>query len=101
MPIGAMVTLRGDRMYDFISKLVNVVLPRIRDFRGLNEHGFDGRGNYNLGLKDQLIFPEIDYDMITKVRGLNITVVTSSSSDAQALSLLKKLGFPFVTKAST
>jgi large subunit ribosomal protein L5 len=67
----------------------------------LNEHGFDGRGNYNLGLKDQLIFPEIDYDMITKVRGLNITVVTSSSSDAQALSLLKKLGFPFVTKAIT
>ncbi|MCE2930804.1 MAG: 50S ribosomal protein L5 [Vampirovibrionales bacterium] len=101
MPIGAMVTLRGDRMYDFVSKLVNVVLPRIRDFRGLNDHGFDGRGNYNLGLKDQLIFPEIDYDMITKVRGLNITVVTSSSSDTEALSLLKKLGFPFVTKAST
>jgi large subunit ribosomal protein L5 len=101
MPIGAMVTLRDDRMYDFISKLVNVVLPRIRDFRGLNDSGFDGRGNYNLGLKDQLIFPEIDYDMISKVRGMNITVVTSSSSDAEALLLLKKLGFPFVAKAST
>jgi len=101
MPVGAMVTLRSERMYDFVSKLVGVVLPRIRDFKGLSSSGFDGRGNYNLGLKDQLLFPEIDYDMISQTRGMNITVVTSASNDEQALVLLKKIGFPFVTKQTT
>ncbi|MFM7389401.1 MAG: 50S ribosomal protein L5 [Vampirovibrionales bacterium] len=101
MPIGAMVTLRDERMYDFLSKLVNVVLPRIRDFRGVSDSGFDGRGNYNLGLKDQLIFPEIEYDMISRMRGMNITIVTSASDDKQAKALLEKMGFPFVAREKT
>lgn len=95
MPIGAKVTLRGDRMYDFIAKLTGVVLPRIRDFRGLSPKGFDGRGNYNLGLKDQLVFPEINYDQVQRLRGMNITIVTSGRNDMEARALLNHLGFPF------
>ena len=95
MPIGAKVTLRGERMYDFIAKLTGIVLPRIRDFRGLSPKGFDGRGNYNLGLKDQLVFPEIDYDKIQRMRGMNVTIVTSARTDMDARALLNHLGFPF------
>lgn len=95
MPIGAKVTLRGDRMYDFIAKLTGVVLPRIRDFRGLDPRGFDGRGNYNLGLKDQLVFPEINYDQVQRARGMNITIVTSGRTDMEARALMNQLGFPF------
>jgi large subunit ribosomal protein L5 len=95
MPIGAKVTLRGDRMYDFIAKLTGIVLPRIRDFRGLSPKGFDGRGNYNLGLKDQLVFPEINYDQVQRMRGMNITIVTSGRNDMEARALLTHLGFPF------
>lgn len=95
MPVGAKVTLRGDRMYDFIAKLNGIAIPRIRDFRGLNDKGFDGRGNYNLGLKDQLMFPEIAYDKIDRVRGMNITIVTSATNDMEAKALLTALGFPF------
>ncbi len=95
MPIGAKVTLRGDRMYDFIAKLTGVVLPRIRDFRGLSPKGFDGRGNYNLGLRDQLVFPEINYDQVQRMRGMNITIVTSGRTDMEARALLNQLGFPF------
>ena len=95
MPIGAKVTLRGDRMYDFIAKLTGIVLPRIRDFRGLSTKGFDGRGNYNLGLKDQLVFPEINYDQVQRMRGMNITIVTSAGVDMEARTLLEHLGFPF------
>jgi large subunit ribosomal protein L5 len=95
MPIGAKVTLRGDRMYDFLAKLTGVAIPRIRDFRGLNDKGFDGRGNYNIGLKDQLVFPEIDYDKIDRIRGMNITIVTTAETDMEAKALLVNLGFPF------
>ena len=95
MPIGAKVTLRGARMHDFVSKLVGIVLPRIRDFRGLSLKGFDGRGNYNLGLKDQLVFPEIHYDQVQRLRGMNITIVTSACTDRDAKVLLDHLGFPF------
>ena len=95
MPIGAKVTLRGERMYDFMTKLISVVLPRIRDFRGLNPKGFDGHGNYNLGLKDQLVFPEISYDEVQQLRGMNITVVTSGQNDIEARALLTQMGFPF------
>lgn len=95
MPIGAKVTLRGDRMYDFIAKLTGIVLPRIRDFRGLSPKGFDGRGNYNLGLKDQLVFPEINYDKVQRMRGMNITIVTSGRTDMEARTLLTLMGFPF------
>jgi large subunit ribosomal protein L5 len=95
MPIGTMVTLRGDRMYDFLTKLLNIALPRIRDFRGLNDNGFDGHGNYNIGLKDQLCFPEIDYDKVDHVRGMNITIVTTAEDDVTAKALLRHLGFPF------
>lgn len=95
MPVGAKVTLRGDRMYLFTNKLLGVVIPRIRDFRGLNETGFDGRGNYNLGLRDQLIFPEIEFDMVSRTRGMNITFVTSTGNDVEAYKLLQHLGFPF------
>ncbi|MGA7276880.1 MAG: 50S ribosomal protein L5 [Desulfocapsaceae bacterium] len=95
MPIGCRVTLRGDRMYDFFSKLVNVALPRVRDFRGVSPKGFDGRGNYSLGVKEQIIFPEIDYDKIDKIKGLNISIVTSAPTNAEGLSLLKLMGMPF------
>ena len=98
MPIGAKVTLRGDRMYDFVDKLVSIALPRVRDFRGISRNSFDGRGNYSIGLKEQLVFPEIDYDKINKVRGLDITIVTSAKTDAEAHGLLSLLGFPFKEK---
>ncbi len=95
MPIGCSVTLRGDRMYDFLSKLINIALPRVRDFRGLSPKGFDGRGNYSMGIKEQIIFPEIDYDKIDKIKGLNITIVTSALTDDVGRSLLRNLGVPF------
>jgi large subunit ribosomal protein L5 len=95
MPIGAMVTLRGDRMYEFLDRLMNVALPRVRDFRGVSTKSFDGRGNYTLGLRDQLIFPEIDYAKVDKQKGMNVTIVTTAKSDDQARSLLKALGMPF------
>jgi large subunit ribosomal protein L5 len=95
MPIGAMVTLRGDRMWEFLDRLLSVVLPRIRDFRGLAPKGFDGHGNYTLGLTEQLVFPEIDYDKIDKVRGMDITLVTSAETDGQGRALLTALGYPF------
>jgi large subunit ribosomal protein L5 len=95
MPIGAMVTLRGDRMYEFFDRLVNVVLPRVRDFRGVSTKSFDGRGNYTLGLHDQLIFPEIDYARVDKLKGMNVTIVTTAQSDDQARALLKHMGMPF------
>src|SRR5512133_2484022 len=93
--IGAMVTLRGDRMYEFFDRLVNIVLPRVRDFRGVSSKSFDGRGNYTLGLHDQLIFPEIDYAKVDKMKGMNVTIVTTARSDDQARALLKHLGMPF------
>ncbi|MGB4503725.1 MAG: 50S ribosomal protein L5 [Syntrophaceticus sp.] len=95
MKIGCKVTLRGNRMYDFFDKLVNIVLPRVRDFRGVSPKAFDGRGNYTLGLREQVIFPEIDYDKIDKVRGMNITVVTTARTDEEARELLKLMGMPF------
>jgi large subunit ribosomal protein L5 len=95
MPIGAMVTLRGDRMFEFLDRLMNVALPRVRDFRGVSTKSFDGRGNYTLGLRDQLIFPEIDYAKVDKQKGMNVTIVTTASSDDQARSLLKAMGMPF------
>lgn len=96
-PIGTKVTLRRARMYEFLDRLVTVAIPRIRDFRGINPKAFDGRGNYSLGVKEQIIFPEIDYDKIDAMRGMNITITTSAQSDAEALSLLKKFNFPFRT----
>jgi len=93
--IGAMVTLRGDRMYEFFDRLVNIVLPRVRDFRGVSTKSFDGRGNYTLGLHDQLIFPEIDYAKVDKMKGMNVTIVTTAANDNQARTLLKHLGMPF------
>ena len=95
MPIGAMVTLRGDRMYEFIDRLMNVALPRVRDFRGLSTRSFDGRGSYTLGLRDQLVFPEIDYAKVDKIKGMNISIVTDARTDAEALALLRHLGMPF------
>jgi len=95
MPIGVMVTLRGDRMYEFFDRLVNIALPRVRDFRGVPSKSFDGRGNYTLGVRDQLIFPEIDYSKVEKLKGMNITIVTTASSDDQARALLKHMGMPF------
>ena len=95
MPIGAMVTLRGDRMYEFFDRLVNVALPRVRDFRGVSTRSFDGRGNYTLGLHDQLIFPEIDYAKVDKLKGMNVTIVTTARDDNQARTLLRHLGMPF------
>src|SRR5271157_3558221 len=95
MPIGAMVTLRGDRMYEFFDRLVSIVLPRVRDFRGVSTKSFDGRGNYTLGLHDQLIFPEIDYEKVDKMKGMNVTIVTTAANDNQARTLLKHLGMPF------
>jgi large subunit ribosomal protein L5 len=95
MSIGAMVTLRGDRMYEFLDRLMNVALPRVRDFRGVSSKSFDGRGNYTLGVRDQLIFPEIDYNKVEKVKGMNISITTSAKTDAEGLALLKQMGMPF------
>jgi large subunit ribosomal protein L5 len=95
MPIGSMVTLRGDRMWEFLDRLISVALPRVRDFRGVSPKGFDGRGNYTLGLKDQLLFPEIDYMKVDKARGMNISVVTTAKSDEESRKLLQLLGMPF------
>lgn len=95
MSIGAMVTLRGDRMYEFLDRLMNVALPRVRDFRGVSQKSFDGRGNYTLGIKDQLIFPEIDYNKVEKIKGMNISITTTAKSDAEGLALLRQLGMPF------
>jgi large subunit ribosomal protein L5 len=95
MSIGAMVTLRGDRMYEFLDRLMNVALPRVRDFRGVSSKSFDGRGNYTLGVRDQLIFPEIDYNKVEKVKGMNISITTSAKTDAEGLALLRQMGMPF------
>jgi large subunit ribosomal protein L5 len=95
MPIGAMVTLRGDRMYEFLDRLMNVALPRVRDFRGLSARAFDGRGNYTLGLRDQLVFPEVDYSKVDKVKGMNVSIVTDARTDAEAMALLRHFGMPF------
>jgi len=95
MPIGAKVTLRGERMYEFLQKLIRVALPRVRDFRGVSNKSFDGRGNYTLGVKEQLIFPEIDYDKVNKIRGMDIVIVTTSNTDEEARELLAQLGMPF------
>ncbi len=95
MPIGCMVTLRRGRMYDFFEKLVNIALPRVRDFRGISGKAFDGRGNYTLGIREQIIFPEIDYDKIDSIKGMNITIVTTAKNDAEGKALLQHLGMPF------
>lgn len=95
MSIGAMVTLRGDRMYEFLDRLMNVALPRVRDFRGVSQKSFDGRGNYTLGVRDQLIFPEIDYNKVEKIKGMNISITTSAKTDAEGLALLRHMGMPF------
>ncbi|MDD4775858.1 MAG: 50S ribosomal protein L5 [Syntrophomonas sp.] len=95
MPIGCKVTLRGERMYDFLYRLINIVLPRVRDFRGVSPQAFDGRGNYSLGIKEQTIFPEIDYDKIDKIRGLEVVIVTTAKNDEEARELLKSMGMPF------
>jgi len=95
MPIGCKVTLRGERMYDFLNRLINIVLPRVRDFRGVSPQAFDGRGNYSLGIKEQTIFPEIEYDKIDKIRGLEVVIVTSAKTDEEARELLKSMGMPF------
>jgi len=101
MPIGCRVTLRGNRMYEFLERFISVSLPRVRDFRGINDKSFDGRGNYTLGIAEQLIFPEIDIDKITKITGMDITFVTSAPSDKEALALLKELGLPFKNQVKT
>jgi large subunit ribosomal protein L5 len=98
MPIGVTVTLRGDRMYEFLDRLVNIALPRVRDFRGVSTRSFDGRGNYTLGLRDQLIFPEVDYGKVDKARGMNVTVVTTAKTDDEAFALLSLLGMPFAKR---
>lgn len=95
MPIGCKVTLRGDRMYDFIDKLISIALPRIRDFRGVSPRSFDGRGNYSLGIREQLVFPEVNYDQISQVRGLDVSIITTAKTDEEALELLRALGMPF------
>jgi large subunit ribosomal protein L5 len=97
MPVGTMVTLRGERMYEFLDRLLNIALPRVRDFKGLSPKGFDGRGNYTLGLRDQLLFPEIDYMKVDKARGMNVSVVTTARTDEEARRLLQLLGMPFRT----
>src|ERR671917_1213627 len=97
MPVGAMVTLRGERMYEFLDRLISIALPRVRDFRGVSPRGFDGRGNYTLGLRDQLLFPEISYDSIDSMRGLDVAVVTTAETDEEAQELLRMLGMPFRT----
>jgi large subunit ribosomal protein L5 len=101
MPIGARVTLRGDRMYEFLDRLVSIALPRIRDFRGLSPRSFDGRGNYSIGIREQLIFPEINYDDIAAIRGLDVAITTSAKTDEHALALLRSLGLPFATEERT
>jgi large subunit ribosomal protein L5 len=98
MPIGAKVTLRGDRMYEFLDRLVSIALPRIRDFRGLSPRSFDGRGNYSIGIREQIIFPEIDYDDIAGIRGLDVAITTSAQTDEQAFALLRSLGLPFANQ---
>jgi large subunit ribosomal protein L5 len=98
MPIGVKVTLRGERMYEFMDRLMNIALPRVRDFRGVNPNGFDGRGNYTLGIKEQIIFPEISIDKVSKISGMDITFVTSANSDEESFELLKAFGMPFATK---
>jgi len=98
MPIGTKVTLRGDRMYDFLDRLLAVALPRTRDFRGINPKGFDGRGNFNLGVKEHIIFPEIDIDKVNRILGMDISFVTSAESDEEAKALLDAFGFPFIKK---
>ncbi len=98
MPIGAKVTLRGDRMYEFFDRLITVALPRVRDFRGINDKGFDGRGNYTLGVKEQIIFPEISIDKVAKISGMDITFVTTASTDEESLELLKAFGMPFANQ---
>ena len=98
MPVGAKVTLRGEKMWEFLDRLFNVALPRVRDFRGISADAFDGRGNYSLGIKEQIIFPEIDYDKIEKLRGMNIAITTTAKTDEEARELLKLMGAPFVTK---
>ncbi len=100
MPIGCKVTLRRDRMYEFFDKLINVAIPRIRDFRGISDKAFDGRGNYSLGIREQIIFPEIDYDKVEKIRGMDITIVTSAETDEEARALLSQFGMPFRRKQS-
>ena len=97
-PIGVMVTLRRDRMYSFFDRLVSVALPRVRDFRGITRRGFDGRGNFTLGIKEQIVFPEVDVDQLDKIRGMNVTFVTTARTDAEALALLSHMGMPFRTK---
>ena len=99
MPIGARVTLRGDRMWEFLDRLISIALPRIRDFRGLNPSSFDGRGNYSLGLREQIIFPEIDYDTIKEIRGLDVAITTTAETDEQAEALLRGLGMPLASEA--
>jgi large subunit ribosomal protein L5 len=99
MPIGVVVTLRGDRMYEFFDRLTNVAMPRVRDFRGVSTRAFDGRGNYTLGLRDQLVFPEIDYAKVDKTKGMNITIVTDARTDAEAMALLRHMGMPFRSEA--
>ena len=98
MPIGVRVTLRGDRMYEFLDRLVNVALPRVRDFKGISDKGFDGRGNFTLGVKEQIIFPEISIDKVTKINGMDITFVTTANTDEESFELLKALGMPFMNK---
>lgn len=98
MPIGAKVTLRGDMMYEFLDRLISVAIPRVRDFRGLNNKGFDGKGNYTLGVKEQIIFPEISIDKINKINGMNITIVIDSNTDEESYELLKAFGMPFISK---
>ena len=98
MPIGCKVTLRGDRMYDFVDKFISITLPRVRDFKGVSPHSFDGRGNYTVGVKEQLIFPEIDYDKIDRLRGLEVSFVTSAQTDEECRELLKLIGMPFSEK---
>ncbi|MCJ8276065.1 MAG: 50S ribosomal protein L5 [Bdellovibrionales bacterium] len=95
MPLGVTVTLRRERMWSFLDRMISIALPRVRDFRGLPSKGFDGRGNYNMGLKEQIVFPEINYDKVDKVRGMNITIVTTAKDDAQGKALLESFGFPF------
>jgi large subunit ribosomal protein L5 len=98
MPIGVRVTLRGERMYEFLDRLVTISLPRVRDFRGVNDKSFDGRGNYTMGLTEQIVFPEIDIDKVSKIMGMDITFVTTANTDAEAFALLKEIGMPFVKK---